>query len=80
MKDFDGQKKPQIFLAAKGVIYDVTNSTFYQKDAAYGLFSGHDASINLSKMSHDESLLNKWGNYTMNEDEEKILDDWVSRF
>lgn len=80
LKQYDGVTKPQVFLAAKGKIYDVTHSQFYKKDGPYGVFSGHDASINLSKMSHDENLLNKWGNYTMNEDEEKILDDWVKRF
>lgn len=67
-------------MAAKGVIYDVTNSPFYGPDGAYGVFAGHDASVNLSKMSHDEGLLNKWGSYTLNEDEEKILNDWVIRF
>lgn len=64
LQQFDGIKKPQTFLAAKGVIYDVTGVGFYKKDGGpYGLFSAHDASINLAKMSHDESLLNKWGSY-----------------
>lgn len=52
-------------MAAKGVIYDVSNSPFYRSDGAYGEFAGHDASINLSKMSHDRQLLNKWGNYSL---------------
>lgn len=68
LKEYDGQKKPQVFLAAKGIIYDVTNSSFYQKDGAYSVFAAHDASVNLSKMSHDENLLNKWGSYTLTED------------
>lgn len=67
-------------MAAKGVIYDVSNSPFYRSDGAYGEFAGHDASINLSKMSHDHQLLNKWGNYTLSPEEDKILNDWVVRF
>jgi hypothetical protein len=39
---------------------------FYRKNGPYDIFAGHDASINLSKMSHDVSLLNKWGVYTIN--------------
>ena len=65
LKQYNGVKQPQIFMAAKGVIYDVSNSPFYRSDGAYGEFAGHDASINLSKMSHDRQLLNKWGNYSL---------------
>ncbi len=57
-----------MFLALKGVIYDVTGSDFYGKGGAYGLFSGHDASVNLAKMSHDESLLNTYKTYKLNKD------------
>lgn len=73
-------KRPQTFLAAKGTIYDVTGSSFYSKDGAYGLFAGRDASINLSKMSHDEGLLDKWGQFRLSQEEEETLNDWVKRF
>jgi hypothetical protein len=53
---------------------------FYRKNGPYDVFAGHDASINLSKMSHDKSLLNKWGTYTINEDETKVLNDWEIQF
>jgi hypothetical protein len=52
-------------LAIKGIIYDVSSSDFYSKDGAYSVFSGHDASINLAKMSHDKSFLNKYGQYKL---------------
>lgn len=80
LKKYDGVQKEQVFLAAKGIIYDVTNTTFYRKDGPYGLFAGHDASVNLSKMSHDETLLNQWGKYTLTEEQQEILDDWVQKF
>lgn len=68
LNEFNGQIKPQIFLALKGVIYDVSGSWFYRKGAPYGKFAGHDASLNLAKMSHDEKLFDKWGQYPLNSD------------
>lgn len=64
----------------KGIIYDVSNSDFYSKGGAYSVFSGHDASVNLAKMSHDKSFLNKFWSYKLDRDEENVLNDWVSRF
>lgn len=48
-------------MALKGVIYDVSESWFYRKGGPYGKFAGHDASINLAKMSHDDKMLDQWG-------------------
>lgn len=80
LKQYNGETKPQVFVAVKGIIYDVSSSDFYRKGAAYGVFAGHDASINLGNMSHDEKLLNKWPEHTLDEDKTQILNDWVSRF
>mgnify|MGYP000846786206 CR=1 FL=1 len=60
LNEFDGIKKPQTFLALKGIIYDVSGVWFYRKGGPYGVFAGHDASINLGKMSHDSTMLDKW--------------------
>lgn len=57
----------------------MSGSWFYRKGAPYGKFAGHDASINLAKMSHDESMLDKWGEQPINEDENKVLQDWVDK-
>ena len=65
LNEFDGVKKPQTFLALKGVIYDVSGSWFYKKSGPYGSFAGHDASINLAKMSHEPSTMDKWGSITI---------------
>jgi len=67
-------------LALKGIIYDVSTSDFYSKNGAYAVFSGHDASVNLAKMSHDKEFLNKYWTYKLDRDEENVLNDWVSRF
>ena len=52
-------------MALKGVIYDVSGSWFYKKNGPYGKFAGHDASINLAKMSHDDVNLDKWGDISI---------------
>ena len=75
-----GPDNERVLLALRGIIYDVSASDFYTKDGAYSLFAGHDSSLNLAKMSHDKSLLNKYGSYTLDRDEENVLNDWVSRF
>lgn len=63
----------------------VTNqiiSEFYRKPSGYAVFAGHDASINLAKMMHDEELLNKYWDKEaiLTADERGALEDWVQRF
>lgn len=57
-----------MLLALKGVIYDVSSSEFYCKGGAYSVFSGHDASVNLAKMSHDEQYFDKFNIYKLDRD------------
>jgi predicted heme/steroid binding protein len=78
--NYDGIKDKKTFLALKGVIYNVTGSPFYEPGSGYHAFTGRDASVNLAKMSHDEQYNNKFGEIALDEEESKILDDWVARF
>jgi len=57
---YDGVKNPKVLVALKGVIYDVSTSDFYGVGGGYHQFAGHDASINLAKMSHDDQFLDKY--------------------
>ena len=59
--NYDGVKEQRRLIAIKGIIYDVTESPFYGPGNPYHAFTGHDASINLAKMSHEEQFLNKYG-------------------
>ena len=67
-------------MALKGVIYDVSSSEFYGVGGGYHHFAGHDASINLAKMSHDESYFNKYGEITLDKEDSATLDEWAARF
>lgn len=44
------------------------------------MLAGHDASINLAKMSHDEQYLDKYEEITLDEDEAHVLNSWIERF
>ena len=58
-----------MFVALKGVIYDVSSSDFYSVGGGYHHFAGHDASINLAKMAHDDQYLNKYGEIGLDKEE-----------
>ena len=80
LKPFTGEDGKNVLVALKGIIYDVSVSDFYRKGAAYAVFAGHDASINLALMSHEEKYLNKWGSFTLDEKQTEILNDWEGKF
>ena len=60
-------------MALKGNIYDVSSSEFYGVGGGYHQFAGHDASINLAKMSHEDQFLDKFGEITLDKEEIKVL-------
>ncbi len=61
LRQYDGVSNPKLYIALKGQIYDVTGSPFYAPGAGYHGFTGHDATLNLAKMSYEEQYYNKWG-------------------
>jgi predicted heme/steroid binding protein len=80
LRKHDGVINKTVFVALKGVIYDVSSSEFYGVGGGYHQFAGHDASINLAKMSHDDQYLDKYGEITLDKEEFGVLNDWVIRF
>ncbi|WRX34333.1 Cytochrome b5-like heme/steroid binding domain - like 10 [Theobroma cacao] len=81
LSQFNGTdpSKP-IYLAVKGVIYDVTaGKSFYGPGGAYALFAGKDASRALGKMSKNEEDVcpNIDG---LSDKEIDVLNDWVKKF
>lgn len=67
LNQFDGVQKPQTFVALKGVIFDVSGSWFYKKHGPYGMFAGHDASINLAQMDYNPKLLDQYPDFYIND-------------
>jgi membrane-associated progesterone receptor component len=79
LKKYDGKDPTSpIYLALKGVVYDVTASEgFYGPDGAYGVFSGRDASRGLAKMDLKEQATNITD---LSPAELQTLNEWVERF
>lgn len=79
LKKYDGHDPTSpIYLAIKGVIYDVTASEgFYGPDGAYGVFSGRDAARGLAKMDLKDQGTNI---SDLSPAELQTLNEWVERF
>ena len=73
LNTYNGVKNPKVYLALKGNIYDVSSSDFYSVGGGYHQFAGHDASINLAKMSHEDQFLDKYGEITLDREETQVL-------
>jgi len=58
---YNGINKPKRYLGCKHFIFDVTSSDFYTESGSYSKFVGKDVSVNLAKMSFNESDFNKYG-------------------
>uniref|UniRef100_A0A3B4T8X7 Neudesin neurotrophic factor n=1 Tax=Seriola dumerili TaxID=41447 RepID=A0A3B4T8X7_SERDU len=59
LKRYDGSEEAQpIYMAVKGVVFDVTNGKeFYGKDAPYNALAGKDSTRAVAKMSLDSADL-----------------------
>lgn len=66
------------YVAVKNKVFDVSNSEAYMPGGNYAQFAGKDATLALSKMNMDPKLLNT--RETINEEEQKVLDDWEKYF
>ena len=69
-----------VYLGAKGIVFDVSGSTFYAPGSNYHIFTGYDASRALAKMSLDVKDLENPSIDDLNESELQTLDDWVEKF
>lgn len=52
----NGQDKEEIWIAYKGIIYDVTHSTLWRKGTHYEHFAGQDLTHELPDAPHTESV------------------------
>ncbi|GAB5368943.1 hypothetical protein AAMO2058_001362800 [Amorphochlora amoebiformis] len=78
---FDGTDGKPIFIALKGVIFDVTaKAKFYGPGAIYGIFAGRDASRGLGKMSLEMVDVENPHTEDFTEKDMESLNKWVSRF
>jgi predicted heme/steroid binding protein len=55
----NGQDKPEIWIAYKGVIYDVTNSRLWRQGKHYEHWAGQDLTHELKDAPHTEWVFEK---------------------
>ncbi|KAK9474804.1 cytochrome b5-like heme/steroid binding domain-containing protein [Dipodascopsis tothii] len=77
---FDGVQSPQIYVAIKRTVFDVTkNPKSYGPGGSYAIFAGKDASRGLAKSSLKPEDANEvYADLPANE--LGVLDDWYSYF
>ncbi|KAG0148159.1 hypothetical protein CROQUDRAFT_41846 [Cronartium quercuum f. sp. fusiforme G11] len=81
LSKYDGNDKSKpIYVAIKGIVFDVTNkSDVYGPNGSYHIFAGKDGSKGLGKSSLKlEDAIPDYS--TLEPNELKVLDDWVIFF
>lgn len=56
----NGQDKPQIWVALRGLIYDVTNSRLWRNGKHYEHWAGQDLTDELKDAPHTEKVFEKF--------------------
>ncbi|EER34696.1 hypothetical protein CTRG_01557 [Candida tropicalis MYA-3404] len=82
LSQYNGTDKPQIYVAIRGYIYDVTaNSKSYGPGKGYHAFVGKDASrmLGLNKLKLPEGE-ESWYTDDLDDKQQKIIDDWTVFF
>ena len=57
LRTYDGIQKPQVYLALKGMVFDVSASEFYKKPSQYAHFAGRDVTRATALWSLEEKDL-----------------------
>lgn len=57
---YNGQDKPEIWIAYKGVIYDVTKSRLWRDGKHYEHWAGQDLTDELPDAPHSERVFDKF--------------------
>lgn len=57
----NGQDKPEIWIAYKGVIYDVTTSRLWRRGTHYEHWAGQDLTAELPDAPHTDKVFERFG-------------------
>ncbi len=80
LAEFDGSKRPEIYLSVFGDVFNVTAGVdFYGPGKGYNVFAGNEVTRCLGKMQISKVEANcGWAN--LSEEHVKIARDWHSKF
>ncbi|KAG9399116.1 hypothetical protein AC1031_012074 [Aphanomyces cochlioides] len=81
LRVFNGENDKPIYIAIKGVVYDVSRKRdFYGPGEGYHLFAGREAARALAKMSFEPADLDNTDISDLSFMEKEILKDWIEKF
>ena len=81
LKNFNGSEGNSIYIAIKGVIYDVScASELYGPDGTYSCYAGREAGKAMAKMSFDESDFDRFDLDSLSVYERECLKAWITKF
>jgi predicted heme/steroid binding protein len=85
LAQYDGIRRPEVFIAVKGKVYDVSKKIkLYGPGGSYHLMAGHDASLSLAHMKRDPSLLDFPPTHpcfeTLEPKRRKTMQEWADLF
>lgn len=55
----NGQDRPEVWVACRGLIYDVTHSRLWRNGTHYEHWSGQDLTAELNQAPHDERVFER---------------------
>ncbi|GBG33679.1 Membrane-associated progesterone receptor component 1 [Hondaea fermentalgiana] len=76
---FNGHDGEPVYIALKGVVFDVSSSGFYGPDGGYALLAGRDASRALAKMKLDPDLVHDPRTDDLSSAETALLTEWYDK-
>ncbi|KAI5851975.1 cytochrome b5-like heme/steroid binding domain-containing protein [Tricharina praecox] len=75
----DGSDPNKVWVAIKGVVFDVSGNKSYLPGGSYNVFAGKDASRGLAKSSvKQEDAVPQWND--LGPKEKQVLEDWFTFF
>lgn len=57
---YNGEDREQVWVAYKGMIYDVTNSRYWRKGLHYKHWSGQDLTDEINDAPHNDNVFDKF--------------------
>lgn len=57
---FNGQDKPEVYVAYKGLVYDLTHSRLWRQGRHYEHWAGQDLTDELAEAPHTENVFDKF--------------------
>lgn len=81
LREFTGADDGSIYVALKGIVYDVTEARdMYGAGSGYNCFAGREASRAMAKLSFDEEDLANHDVSDIGPFEKEVLSGWIEKF